>query len=45
MRLLVWRVLNKTFFFFEIVRQGVTKRKLADELSDLCFIVSQTDDQ
>ena len=32
-------------FFFESVRQGVSKRKLADELRDLGFIVWQTDDQ
>ena len=32
-------------FFFEVVRQGVTKRKLADGIRDLGFTVSQTEDQ
>ena len=31
--------------FFESVRQGVTKRKLADDLRDLGFAISQTEDQ
>ena len=32
------------FFFIESVRQNVTKRKLADDLRDLDFTVSQTED-
>ena len=31
--------------FIESVRQGVTKRNLADDLRDLDFTVSQTENQ
>ena len=31
--------------FIESVRQGVTKQNLADDLRDLDFTVSQTEDQ
>ena len=37
---------SESLFFFEIhVRQGVTKRKLADGLRDFGFTVLQTEDQ
>ena len=32
-------------FFFESLRQGVTKRNVVDDLRDLGFTVSQTEDQ
>ena len=40
-----FRKATENFFllFFRVPRQGVTKRKLADDLRDLCFAVSQTD--
>ena len=36
---------NLFLLFFRVPRQGVTKRKLADDLRDLSFAVSQTEDQ
>ena len=35
---------RELFFVIESVRQNVTKRKLADDLRDLDFTVSQTED-
>ena len=36
---------NLFLLFFRVPRQGVTKRKLADDLRDLSFAVSQTEYQ
>ena len=37
--------LQRIFFFFESVRQGVCRRNMADNLRDLGFTVSPTEDQ
>ena len=36
---------TENIFFFESVRQGVCRRNVADDLRDLGFTVSQTEDQ